>query len=286
MSVLDKTKWQTELHQNSLGISFAYSKTLFDKKSPYQQVKVIETKAHGRMLLNDGVIMTCERDEFIYHEMISHVPLFLHPKPYNVLIVGGGDGGTAREVLKHPYVQACTMVEIDELVVEVSKKFLGSIGTEFDNPRLKLVIEDGAQFVKNKKEEFDVILIDSSDPIGPGQILFEEPFYQDLHKALKPDGIVISQAESPMYEAKFQKKFYQQACRLFPEVHFYNYYNLTYPGGFWSFLFCSKKWNPIKDFQQARLDSLSLKLKYYNSEIHRASFSLPEFMRLNILEPA
>ena len=280
--MLDKKQWFTEIHQGSSALSFKYKKTLFEGKSPFQTVKIIETYSHGRMLINDDIVMTCERDEFIYHEMISHIPLFTHPHPENVLIIGGGDGGTAREVLKHRNIKECVLVEIDSLVVEACKKHLQTIGSEFDNPRLTVHFDDGASFVKNKKNHYDVIIVDSADPIGPGKILFEAPFYEDVFQALKPDGLMTAQGESPLYEQKLQKKLLKSVGKSFLLAGFYNYSNLTYPGGFWSFLLASKKHHPLKDFNPKRVKEAPFSLLYYNESIHLASFSRPEFVKTNL----
>ncbi|MCZ0931892.1 MAG: spermidine synthase, partial [Oligoflexia bacterium] len=169
-----------EDHKNILKTGFPYKKKLFDKNSKYQNVKIIETKGFGNMLINDNIVMTCERDEFVYHEMISHVPLFSHPQPKDVLIIGGGDGGTAREALKHKNI-TCVMVEIDSLVITACKKYLKTTARSFENPKLKLKVEDGAKFIKKHKSAFDVIIIDSSDPVGPSSVLFGEAFYKDVY---------------------------------------------------------------------------------------------------------
>ena len=201
----NKKNWFIEDHKNILNIGFKYKKSLFDKNSHYQNVKVIETEGFGNMLINDNLVMTCERDEFVYHEMISHVPLFSHPNPKDVLIIGGGDGGTAREVLKHTNIEKCIMVEIDSLVIEACKKHLKATAISFNNPKLDLKIEDGAAFVAKHKEAFDIIIVDSSDPIGPSSVLFGENFYKNVYKALKKEGILVAQAENPFYEMEIQK---------------------------------------------------------------------------------
>ena len=278
----EKEKWFTEIHQDSSALSFKYKKTLFEGESRFQTVKIIETESHGKMLINDGIIMTCERDEFIYHEMISHVPLFTHPRPESVLIVGGGDGGTAREVLKHRNIKECVLVEIDALVVRACKKHLKTIGSAFDDTRLTLHFEDGADFVKNTKNRFDVIIVDSADPIGPGKVLFEPPFYQGVFQALKPEGLMTAQGESPFYEKDLQKRLLKTAGEQFPSAGFYNYSNLTYPGGVWSFLFASKKYHPLKDFQQERVGKAPFSFRYYNGDIHRAAFARPEFVKAEL----
>ena len=275
-----KKNWVTEEYKHT-ALSFEYTKVLFEGKSPFQKVQVFETKSHGRMLINDDCVMTCEKDEFIYHEMISQVPLFVHPNPEDVLIIGGGDGGTAREVLKHKSVKKCTMVEIDPLVVEVSKKYLQTIGTEFDNPLLELVFADGAKFLKDKKSQFDIIIVDSSDPIGPGKVLFEPPFYKNLFQALKPDGLMTAQGESPFFDTNFQTDLLKIAGNLFEIATLYNYNSLSYPCGLWSFLFASKKQHPLNNFNLKKWESSSLQFQYYNKDIHFASFVLPEFMKKN-----
>ena len=273
--MLNKKNWFFEIHEDSLAMGFSYKRILFDRKSPWQRVQILETKSHGPMLVNDGIVMTSQRDEYIYHEMIAHVPLFTHPLPKKVLIIGGGDGGTAREVLKHKAVQKCVMVEIDSLVTEACKKHLKVTGQGLNHPKLDLRFEDGAAFVAKKQKAFDVIIVDSSDPIGPATVLFSEKFYKNLFKALKEDGLFVAQGESPFYNKILQKKLLKRAGNLFKIAGFYNYSNLTYPGGYWSFLFASKKYHPLKDFKPNR----SLKLKYYNKEIHKASFSRPEFLK-------
>ena len=267
-----------EDHKNILKTGFLYKKKLFDKNSKYQNVKVIETKGFGNMLINDNIVMTCERDEFVYHEMIAHVPLFSHPKPKDVLIIGGGDGGTAREVLKHKNTN-CTMVEIDSLVITTCKKYLKTTACSFDNPKLNLKVEDGAKFIKKYKSAYDVIIIDSSDPVGPSSVLFGTAFYKNVFRALKKDGIAVAQAGHPFYDLENQKNTLKMCHELFKKAGFYNYNNLTYPAGPWSFLFASKGIHPIKNFKSERVKKSKIKFHYYNPEIHKSSFSQPEFVK-------
>ena len=273
--------WITEKHKNYLCMDYHIQKTLFSKKSDFQSVSVLETTGFGRMLLNDGFVMISERDEFVYHEMIAHVPLFIHPYPRKVLIVGGGDGGTAREVLRHKEVESCDMVEIDALVVEACKKFIPKTACSLNHPRLNLYIEDALDFVKKEnKNKYDVVLIDSTDPIGPAEPLFNKDFYQNVHALLNDKGIVVSQAESPFYEKPLQRKLLTILKECFSMTSLYNYSNLTYPGGLWSFSFAVKgDLHPIKDFNKGKWKKAKFKLSYYNDLIHRAAFSLPEFMR-------
>ena len=277
--MLNKKHWFTEIHQGVSALSFKFKKKLFEEKSPYQTVQIIETESFGRMLINDGIVMTCERDEFIYHEMISHVPLFIHPRPERVLIIGGGDGGTVREVLKHKTVESCVLVEIDPLVVTACKKYLRTIGSEFENPKLKVHFEDGARFVKNQTGRFDVIIVDSADPVGPGKVLFEQPFYEDVFQALRPEGLMTAQGESPFLERELQKKLLKTAGGMFSFAGFYNYNSLVYPGGLWSFLFASKTYHPLRDFKEDRVKNAPFSFRYYNEGVHRSSFVQPESVK-------
>ncbi len=263
----------------SYQFGFGAKTKLFEKQSPYQKVEIFETTHHGRVLLHDGFFMISDRDEAIYHEMISHVPLFLHPNPTNVLIIGGGDGGTAREVLRHKSVGNCTMVEIDEVVVEACREFFPNVAKSFNDPRLDLRIQDGVEFMKNNIDEFDVIIIDSTDPIGPATPLFGEEFYANVRRSLSPDGIVVAQGESPFYGVGMQEKLMMMNASHFQWMSFYNFSNLTYPGGLWSFFFASRTAHPLFDIQLERKSQMDGLFQYYNLDIHKGAFSLPEFQR-------
>ncbi len=267
-----------EKHRDIYVMRYNTIKKLFSQKSDFQQVDVVETKGYGKMLLNDGLVMVTERDEFVYHDMIAHPALFVHPNPKKVLVIGGGDGGTAREVLRHKGVEKCVMVEIDEVVVNASREFIPQTACELDNPRLELIIGDGVEYVANTTEKFDVILVDSTDPIGPATPLFGVDFYKNIHKILSDDGIVVSQCESPYYEVEAQTSLLKVLNQVFDDVFIYNFHNLTYPGGLWSFSFATKKHHPINDFKKERVLESGLKFQYYTPELHSASFALPQFM--------
>ncbi len=270
--------WVTETHQNSMRLGFKVEKTLFSGRSRFQQVDVVQTRDHGVMLLNDGLVMLSERDEFIYHEMIAHVPLFVHPNPRRVLVIGGGDGGTVREVLRHPGVERVVMVEIDEMVVNACRKYMPEVSCALDDPRLELRIEDGIKFVAETEEGFDVILVDSTDPIGPAAPLFNKEFYSGVSRLLTEEGILISQAESPFYNQEIQRPMLLNQRPFFEKLHIYLFSNLTYPGGLWSFGFASGKRCPLKDFDPDRPARSGIETRYYNPGVHRASFMLPTFM--------
>lgn len=279
--------WIEEKLEDFLGLRIRVEKTLFSGKSPFQSVDVVETRGHGKMLLNDGLIMVTERDEFAYHDMITHVPLFVHPNPKNVLVIGGGDGGTAREVIRHKNVEKCTMVEIDEMVVNACKEYIPQTSSMLSDPRIELIIGDGVKFVEeavSKGEKFDVIIVDSTDPIGPAQPLFGHEFYENIFKALSDDGIVVSQGESPFYQQKMQNKLVEILHDTFPIVSIYNFSNLTYPGGLWSFTFGSKKYHPTKDFTPERVENSDFEFEYYNKELHTAAFALPTFMKKRLAQ--
>lgn len=277
--------WIEEKFEDHLGIRFKVEKTLFSGQSDFQSVDVVETKGHGKMLLNDGLIMVTEKDEFVYHDMIAHVPLFIHPNPKRVLVIGGGDGGTAREVIRHKSVEKCVMVEIDGMVVDACKEFIPQTSSMLSDKKVELLIEDGVAYAKkakNNNEKFDVILVDSTDPIGPAQPLFGDEFYKDLFECLSSDGIIVSQGESPFYISDMQSKLMSIIHKLFPVVNIYNFHNLTYPGGLWSFTYASKKYHPVNDFDEKRVVDSKLEFGYYNAEIHKGSFALPEFQKKSI----
>ena len=271
--------WIEETHSNNMRFGFRFTQKLFEKQSQFQKVEVVDTPSLGKVLLNDGLFMVSDQDEFIYHDMIAHVPLYTHPNPKKVLVIGGGDGGTAREVLRHPGVEKCTMVEIDELVVDACKEHIPITASVFNNKKLDLKIDDGVKFVKETGDKFDVILIDSTDPIGPAAPLFGPEFYKDIYNCLSEDGIVVSQGESAFYEPEIQVGLVKVISEFFPVMGIYNFTNMTYPGGFWSFTFASKKYHPLKDFNLERYKGDALEFKYYNEQIHKAAFALPQFMK-------
>ncbi len=280
-SVKTPKQWMTEKFQEYYHLSYQVEEKLYSKRSEFQLVEVFKTPFFGNMLFNDGLAMVSEKDEFVYHEMISHVPASLLPSIKKVLIIGGGDGGTAREILRYPELEACTMVEIDPLVIEAAREFLPTMSVSFNHPKMNLIVEDGIKFVKETSESFDLILVDSTDPIGPAQPLFGPEFYKDIHACLSPEGIVVSQAETPYFAMDMQKKLLSILNDSFKSVGLYNYHNLTYPGGTWSFSIASKKPNmtwdkPVRD--------INLDMKLYNKAIHQGAFALPEFQKQQIAE--
>jgi spermidine synthase len=277
--------WFCELHRNRVGLNIKVKRFVYAGESPFQEINIIDTHEFGRMLVLYGSIMTTEKDEFVYHEMLTHVPLGAHPAPRSVLIIGGGDGGTLREVLKHPQVERVTQVEIDRMVVEKCREHLPTIATSFDHPKARILYEDGAKYLAACREQYDVILVDASDPIGPAEVLFQKPFHQDAARCLAPDGIFVTQSESPFYHQKTVRSLYRNLSEIFPVVRLYHAYIPTYPSGIWSFTFCSKQHGPFDRFDAADPRWTGITTRYYNAEVHRAAFALPTFMK-ELTEPA
>lgn len=268
--------WFTEKQTENLNITCRVKETLHVGKSEYQHIDVLDTYQFGRMLVLDGAIQTTIKDEFVYHEMISHVPLFTHPEPKRVAVIGGGDGGTIREILKHKSVEKATLVEIDESVVKAARKYLPEISIALSDNRAEVRIEDGIEFVRNHKNEFDVIMVDSTDPVGPAVGLFKKDFYQSIYNALGKDGIFVAQTESPFYNGELIASIYRDVSSVFDVAKVFMCNVPTYPGGLWCFTLGSKKHDPegVSD-----IDTEGFNCKYYSKEIHKAAFALPPFLK-------
>jgi len=271
--------WFTETVNDIVGNTMKVRKRIFSGRSEYQKIEIVDTYQFGRTLILEGSIQLTEKDEFTYHEMISHVPLFTHPNPESVLVIGGGDGGTIREVMKHPTVTRAKLVEIDPLVIEKSKQFLPFVSSEMENPRVEVIIQDGTQYIKPHKGSFDIILIDSTDPVGPAVGLYQKEFFEDVHKALKDDGIMVAQSESPFFDQPIVRELCAILKPIFPIRKLYLAPVPSYPSGLWSFIFCSKKYDPIVDNRCADLRRLNLNTRYYNEAIHQAAFAIPHFIQ-------
>jgi len=246
---------------------YAVSKILEQRKSKYQEIMVFENPAFGRILVLDGVVQLTEKDEFIYHEMLAHVPLMAHPNPEKVLIIGGGDGGTLREVLKHKEVKEAILVDIDKEVIEISKKYFPQLAKSFEDPRAIVVNEDGVKFIKDCENEFDVILVDSTDPVGFAYALTTEEFFRSVYRALKEDGIYVGQSESILYHADIVNRFQNNLKTIFPIVDLYTAVIPTYAGYWWTFSVGSKKYNPREPRRNPDFPT-----KFYSLEMHKLSF--------------
>lgn len=267
--------WFSEMQSENIKMSYRIKNVLHTEKTKYQNLAVYETEEFGRMLVLDDVVQLTMKDEFVYHEMIAHVPLFTHGNPERVLIIGGGDGGTLREVLKHP-VKEAHLVDIDEKVIEASKNFFPELNVSFKDPRAKVLCEDGIAYVKRFKNYYDVIIVDSTDPVGPAVGLFRSDFYRDIFNALTEKGIFVAQTESPFFYEGLIKEVYNCVSEIFPNTALYTAVVPTYPGALWTFVMGSKQVDPQKvDLPQ----ECGFKTKYYSPKVHRACLQLPPFIK-------
>lgn len=266
--------WVTEYQTPALGYSCKIKTSLRVEQTDFQHLAVVDTEQFGLMLLLDGMVMTTLQDEFVYHEMITLVALNSHPAPRNVLIIGGGDGGTLREAVAHPLVERVVMVEIDGRVVQAAKDFMPSLACGFDNPKGELIIDDGIRYIKEHADEFDVVLVDSTEPVGPAVALFSSEFYQDCYAALKDDGMLVVQSESPFLNAPVIQMCYGGIQKVFPLTKLYLANVPTYPSGLWSFTVGSKRHDPEKRINDDRLQH-----RYYTADLHAAAFQLPAFVQ-------
>lgn len=281
----NRNVWLTERSEDC-AFSLRHSgDLLYRKKSPYQDIKIYQTYKFGNTLILDDMIMCTEKDEFVYHEMIAHVPMLTHPDPKRALVIGGGDGGTVRELLRHENLEEVVLVEIDEDVIDSSRQYLPTISSALDHPKLKIHVADGIEYVKNCDDRrFDLIIVDSTDPVGPAEGLFNAEFYHQVHRCLTNDGILVAQSESPMFNASVFQSVFQCHRDIFGagQVHSYLAYIPTYPTGMWSFAYASKgSAHPLKSFDTERAHQFSEhhRLRYYNEMVHSAAFALPNFVR-------
>jgi spermidine synthase len=273
------TKWKDKGYAQR----FRVEKVLFEDRSEHQDVLVFENPLYGRVLAIDGIIQTTEKDEFAYHEMMTHVPIFAHGNVSNVLIIGGGDGGILREALKHPNVTHACMVDIDDMVVEISKKYLPTLSAGvFDNPRAQVVIADGCKFVKETSDRYDVVLVDSTDPIGPGSVLFTEEFYSDCHRCMTPGGIIVTQSGVPFAQPEEFPTTRNRLKTAFKDATVYVTSVPTYACGFMTLGWASDETRhkdaPLADLE-SRFKKAAFKTKYYTPAIHKAAFALPAYVQ-------
>nr|WP_281361162.1 polyamine aminopropyltransferase [Kroppenstedtia pulmonis] len=272
---MDMELWYTEKQTPDHGITSKITRTLHHEQTDYQTLDVIETKQFGRMLVLDGMVMTTDRDEFAYHELLAHVGMVTHPNPRRVLVVGGGDGGVIREVLKHPSVEKAVLCEIDRRVIEVSQEFFPEIAGALTDSRVEIRVEDGIQHIKAHPDTYDVILVDSTEPIGPAEGLFQKPFYQGIEQALRLEGVMVAQTESPWFNRDLIRQVYRDIASVFPVTRLYTGSVPTYPSGLWSFTLGSKGRDPL----EVKADQVpELKTRYYHPHLHTSLFQLPSFV--------
>jgi spermidine synthase len=247
--------------------SYEVENILYKGKSKFQEIVVFENPHFGRMLILDGIVQLTERDEFFYHEMLTHVLMHAHPDPRRVVVVGGGDGGTVREVLKHKCVEKLYFIEIDRDVIEVSRKFFPTVSCSVDDPRVEIKNMDGAEFIKSKSSEIDLVIVDSTDPIGFARTLFSDEFFKSVNNALTDEGMYVTHSESLLLHPDIVTEVQQTLRGSFPVVDLYTAPIATYPGNWWTFAVGSKKPDP----RQMRRP-FELECRYYSEEIHGHSF--------------
>lgn len=274
--------WFSENHTKNVKLSMRVLSHLYHGKSEFQDIDVFNTAEFGNVLVLDGVVMLTQKDEFIYHEMITHVALASNPNIENILVIGAGDGGTVNQLIKYKTIKSIDVVEIDSEVVRVSKQYF-DIAKSFDDPRVNLHIEDGLKYVRHVNGQYDLIIVDSTDPFGPGEGLFTKEFYGNCYKALNDNGILINQHESPFYESDIlaMQKAHKRIKSVFDLALVYQAHIPTYPSGHWLFGFASKKVNPLGDID--KWNDFGIKTKYYNTKIHKGAFYLPNYV-LDLLE--
>jgi len=272
--------WFSEYHTKDVRFSIRVDKQLYSGASEFQRIDVFESPEFGRFLALDGYMMLTERDEFIYHEMMTHVPMAVHPCVRDVLIIGGGDGGAAHRLLGYPSIRSIDLVEIDRRVVEVCKEYFGFSRAGLEDERLNLHFEDGMRFVRSVEDAYDLIIVDSTDPFGPGEGLFTKEFYGNCFKALRADGVMVNQHESPFYrnDALAVQRAHQRIVQSFDISMVYQAHIPTYPSGHWLFGFSTKKYHPLRDFDGVRWKAFGIKARYYNTQLHVGAFALPNYV--------
>ncbi len=274
-------EWFTERFEDRTGFSVRCTHKLFEGKSDFQTVEIFDTVAVGRVLVLDGCFMLTEKDAFVYHEMIVHPALSVVSDAKKVLIIGGGDGGAVTEVVKYPGVESVTLCEIDPLVVSSCREFFPEIASGLNDPRVKVVLGDGAAYVRQFQEEFDVVLVDSTDPVGPAAVLFETSFYDSVKRSLKKGGAMVCQSESPLFMEKNFMLAVRNLAQVFGPQRLWPYLATIpcYPGGLWSFTLCSASHDPLQEAPAELAPYLHNRLHYYTAEVHRGAFALPVFVR-------
>ena len=272
--------WFSEKHTKNVQFSIRADRQLYSGQSAFQRIDVFESIEFGRFLTLDGYMMLTEKDEFIYHEMIVHPAMAVNPLIRDVLVIGAGDGGVPRELSRYETIRKIDVVEIDEEVIRVCKEFLPKTACGFDDSRVNVLIQDGLKYIRGCENQYDLIIVDSTDPFGPGEGLFTKEFSGNCYKALRENGIMINQHESPFYEndAIACQRAHKRIVQCFPISRVYQAHIPTYPSGHWLFGFASKRYHPVGDLDENYWNSLNLKTGYYNTKLHTGAFALPNYV--------
>lgn len=272
--------WFSEMHTHNVKLSIRVEKQLFSGVSDFQRIDVFESEEFGRFLTSDGSVIFSEKDEFTYDEMIVHVPMAVHPHVRKVLVIGGGDGGVARELSYYDEIEEIDVVEPDELFVKVCQEFFPDNARGLDDPRVRVYYRDGLRFLRGKQDEYDLIINDSTDPLGHTAGLFTKEFYGSCYKALHDDGIMVYQHGSPFFDEDEDacRAMHRKAYKSFPISRVYQAHIPTCPSGYWLFGFASKKYHPLHDLNAQRWKARKLKTWYYTTNLHMGAFMIPKYV--------
>lgn len=272
--------WFSEFHAPDVKHSIRVDRHLYSRKSDYQQIDIFDTPEFGRVLALDGNVMLTERDEFIYDEMITHVPMSVHPNIQDVLVIGAGDGGVVKELTRYETVRRIDLVEMDPKVVEACRTYLPENACRLDDSRVHIYFDNALRFIRRSRDKYDLIIVDSNDPFGPSEGYFTREFYGICYNALHEDGIMVNQQGSPFYkhDAEAMQRSHKRIVNTFPISRVYQAHIPTYAAGYWLFGFASKKYHPIDDLDAQRWLALNLKTEYYTTKLHIGAFYLPAFL--------
>lgn len=273
--------WYTDKHTKEVDFSIKLKRQIVSVESPLQRIDILETYEYGKILVLDGELMITQKDEFIYHEMMTHVPMAVNLNIKNVLVIGAGDGGTIRELTKYNTVENIDMVEVDKMVVDLCQEHFKETASSLNDERVHMYFQEGIRFVRTKSDEYDLIIVDCADPFGPAEGLFTREFYGNCFKALKEDGILINQHESPFYSAHSQtvQKAHKHINASFPISMLYQCHIPSYPSGHWLIGFASKKYHPVLDIDENEWDKKGIHTRYYNTDLHKGCFALPTYVK-------
>ena len=278
--------WYTEEQTQNVRFSIRCDKQIYSAQSDFQRIEIFSTPEFGDILVLDDRIMLTTKDSFIYHEMITHVPMATNPGIKNVLVIGAGDGGTVMELTRYKTIERIDMVDIDRMVIDACKEFLPTVACKLSDPRVHVYIDDGLRFVRGVENKYDLIIVDSTDPIGPGEGLFTTEFYGNCFKALNDDGILVNQHESPYYKSysRAMRQAHRKIVEFFPICKVYQAHIPTYPSGHWLFGFASKKYHPVHDLDEGAWNRLGIDTQYYNTRLHKGCFALPTYVTKQLME--
>lgn len=278
--------WFSEFHTPDVKLSIRVNRHLYSHKSQYQQIDIYDTPEFGRVLALDGNVMLTERDEFIYDEMVTHVPMAVHPNIQDVLVIGAGDGGVVRELARYDTIRSIDLVEMDDQVVEACRLYLPENACRLDDERVHIYFDNALRFIRRRKAQYDLIIVDSTDPFGPSEPYFTREFYGSCCNALREDGIMVNQQGSPFYrhDSEAMQRSHKRIVSTFPISRVYQAHIPTYAAGYWLFGFASKKYHPVDDLDAERWRALHLDTQYYTSRLHTGAFCLPAFLEKLLLE--